>query len=206
MDSSMLRNRPTILIVDDEAINIAILTEALKDQYRMLAAKSGEIALTIAGSEVVDLILLDILMPNLDGYEVCKKLKEDQKTQNIPIIFTTAVNEIEGGAKAFQAGAVDFLQKPLNQIVVRARVELHMKLHSTMQELKDALTEVKQLSGLLPICSYCKKIRDDSGYWSQIEQYISKHSDAQFSHSICKDCANEHYPDMDLYDDNEPQG
>ena len=201
----MESNRQTILVVDDEGINIGLLTEAFKEEYRVLAAKNGEMALKVAGSDKVDLILLDIIMPGIDGYEVCKRLKEDLNTKNIPIIFTTGVNEIEGCVKAFQAGAVDFIQKPLNPVVVKARVVLHLKLQKTMQELKDALDEVKTLSGLLPICSYCKKIRDDKGYWNQIEEYISHNSDAEFSHSICRDCADIHYPDMNLYDDKDTQ-
>jgi hypothetical protein len=72
-------------------------------------------------------------------------------------------------------------------------------------ELKKALSEIKQLRGILPICSYCKKIRDDKGYWKQIESYIREHSDAEFSHGICRDCAKEHYPELDIYDEDESQ-
>ena len=80
---------------------------------------------------------------------------------------------------------------------------LEEKVDERTRHLQDALEEVKTLSGLLPICSYCKKIRDDKGYWNQIESYISEKSDAEFSHSICQECAKEHYPDMDLYGDDE---
>jgi len=191
-----------ILIVDDERLNIKLLTELLRSKYKIMAAKNGEQALKAARGDVTpDLILLDIMMPGIDGYEVCKRLKADEKTKHIPVIFVTAVTETQDAAKGFQAGAVDFIQKPLNLVMAKARVELHIKLHKTMAELKEALSQVKKLSGLLPICMHCKKIRDDKGYWNQIEAYIDNHSEAQFSHSICNECAEKHYPDLDIYDE-----
>ncbi|WP_320040399.1 response regulator [uncultured Desulfobacter sp.] len=191
-----------ILIVDDERLNIKLLTELLRDKYKIMAAKNGEQALKAArGNVPPDLILLDIMMPGIDGYEVCKRLKADEKTKHIPVIFVTAVTETQDAARGFQAGAVDFIQKPLNLVMAKARVDLHIKLHKTMDELKEALSQVKKLSGLLPICMHCKKIRDDKGYWNQIEAYIDNHSEAQFSHSICNECAEKHYPGMDIYDE-----
>jgi len=191
-----------ILIVDDEQQNIKVLTELLRNDYKIMASKTGEQALiAVFGPNPPDLILLDIIMPDMDGYEVCRRLKENQRTKNIPVIFVTAITELEDAAKGFQIGAVDFIEKPLNPIIVKARVDLHMKLHQTIQNLKEALSQVKKLSGLLPICMHCKKIRDDNGYWSQVEAYIGNNSEAQFSHSICQECAKKYYPDMDIYDD-----
>lgn len=197
-----MEEKPRILIVDDERFNILTLTELLHDDYKIMAAKDGEQALAAVQREILpDLILLDIMMPGINGYEVCKRLKANERTKPIPVIFVTAVSEIEDAARGFQAGAVDFIQKPLDLVMAKARVDLHIKLHKTMQELNEALSQVKTLSGFLPICMHCKKIRDDSGYWNQIESYIRKHSEAQFSHSICKECAQKHYPDMmDLYE------
>ena len=80
-------------------------------------------------------------------------------------------------------------------------IEKDLELLCQTQELKKSLSRIKQLSGLLPICMHCKKIRDDKGYWNQIEAYIQKHSKAEFSHSICKECAKQYYPDMDIYED-----
>jgi response regulator RpfG family c-di-GMP phosphodiesterase len=194
--------KPHILIVDDERFNIKTLTELLREDYKIMAAKTGEQALkTVRGEILPDLILLDIMMPGIDGYEVCEKLKANERTRNIPVIFVTAVTEIEDAARGFQAGAVDFIEKPLNPVMVKARVDLHIKLHKTMKDLKEALSQVRKLSGLLPICTHCKKIRDDDGYWNQIEVYIENQSEAQFSHGICKECAEKYYPDLDLYDD-----
>jgi len=202
MNGEKMEKKSCILIVDDERQNIKLLTELLRNNYKIMAAKNGEQALKAAqGNSVPDLILLDIMMPGIDGYEVCKRLKANEITKHIPVIFVTAVTETQDAARGFQAGAVDFIQKPLNPVMAKARVDLHIKLHKTMAELKEALFQVKKLSGLLPICMYCKKIRDDTGYWNQIEAYIDNHSEAQFSHSICNECFEKHYPDMDIDDE-----
>jgi DNA-binding response OmpR family regulator len=174
-----------------------MLTQILRDDYRIMAAKTGDQALkAVQGDILPDLILLDIMMPGIDGYEVCRQLKQHDKIQDIPVIFVTAVTEMEDAARGFDVGAVDFIQKPLNPVMVKARVALHLKLHQTVRELKSALSEVKKLSGLLPICIYCKKVRDDSGYWNKIEEYIHEHSDAKFSHGICQECMETHYSEF----------
>ena len=179
-----------ILIVDDEQQNIKVLAKLLWNDYKIMASRTGEQALSVVfGPNPPDLILLDIMMPDMDGYEVCRRLKENQRTKNIPVIFVTAITELEDAAKGFQIGAVDFIEKPLNPIIVKARVDLYIKLYQTIHGLKEALSQVKKLSGLLPICMHCKKIRDDNGYWSQVEDYLGNNSEAQFRHCICQECA-----------------
>ena len=186
-----------ILIVDDVPENIRMLIEILKDDHEIIPATSGEDALKKARLEPMpDLILLDIVMPGIDGYEVCKTLKEDEKTSNITVIFLTAISEAMDDAKAFDIGAVDFITKPFNPATVKARIKTQLKLKNTIDELKRALLEVKELSRLLPICASCKKIRDDKGYWNQIEKYLQEHSDITFSHSICPDCVVKLYPGL----------
>jgi PleD family two-component response regulator len=186
-----------ILIVDDVPENIRMLIEILKDDHEIIPATSGEDALRKARLEPMpDLILLDIVMPGIDGYEVCKTLKEDEKTSNITVIFLTAISEVMDDAKAFDIGAVDFITKPFNPATVKARIKTQLKLKNTIDELKRALVEVKELSRLLPICASCKKIRDDKGYWNQIEKYLQEHSDITFSHSICPDCVVKLYPGL----------
>ncbi len=188
-------DRAKILIVDDQPENIRMLMELLKGEYATVPATHGEAALKkAADSPLPDLILLDIMMPELDGYEVCSRLKGHPVTEHIPIIFITAISEAMDAAKAFDLGAVDYITKPFNPATVKARVKTHIQLSHTMKELKEALSKVKQLSGLLPICSHCKKIRDDKGYWKQIEVYIDQHSEASFSHGLCPECAKELYP------------
>lgn len=190
-------NRPTILIVDDLPENIRMLMELLKDDYATIPAIGGEAALEKAKAEPKpDLILLDILMPDIDGYEVCRHLKDDPELKPIPVIFVSAISEAMDAAKAFDLGAVDYVMKPFNPATVKARVKTHIQLSQTMRDLKDALSKVKTLSGMLPICANCKKVRDDKGYWEQIEVYIDQHSDAKFSHSICPECTEVLYPNV----------
>ncbi len=121
-----------ILIVDDEKSYIDLLAGILSDNYSIVIAKSGEQALRRLRSEnLPDLILLDIMMPGIDGYEVCRRLKDDQKTRHIPILFITALSEIDEEAKGIALGAVDFITKPINPSIVRARVktQIDLKLH-----------------------------------------------------------------------------
>ncbi len=191
-----------ILIVDDEPLNIKIAAKVLQKQgYSTLEANNGFKALAIAETESPDLILLDIMMPEMDGFEVCEKLADQEITRDIPVIFLTAVSDRESLLNAFHKGGKDYIRKPFHSEELLARVKTHVDLKFAIQkqkelilELQNALHEIKQLSGLLPICSHCKKIRNDKGYWLNVEKYVSDHSDAQFSHSICPDCMREHFP------------
>lgn len=189
--------KPIIMIVDDAAENLRILIELLKDDYQLIPLKSGKIALEkLAEDPLPDLVLLDIVMPEMDGYELCTRLKVDPRTREIPVIFITAVSEAMDDAKAFEIGAVDYVPKPFNPLTVKARVNTHIKLHRTVKELQDAMKDIRTLSGFIPICASCKKIRDDKGFWSQVEIYIQDRSDAQFSHGICPDCLDTIYPKL----------
>ena len=198
------QNKPRILIVDDMPENIRILIELLGSEYATIPATSGAAALKKAQKEPLpDLILLDIMMPEMDGYDVCRGLKENDLTREIPVIFITAVSEVMDEAKAFKVGAVDYVTKPFHPATIAARVKTHLALSRHIKELSQALETVKTLSGLIPICAGCKKIRDDQGYWKQVESYICEHTNARFSHGICPDCAQADYPDFNLYDNDE---
>ena len=140
-------NKNTILIVDDTAANIRVLAGILSKEYEILIATSGKDALHLLETEKVDLILLDIMMPIMDGYEVCKTLKENSKTSKIPVIFVTALDSTDAEIKGLHLGAVDFITKPFNNIVVQARVRTHIKLYEQsilLEELakKDGLTGI----------------------------------------------------------------
>jgi response regulator RpfG family c-di-GMP phosphodiesterase len=186
-----------VLIVDDERSNIHILAELLNPICKTLVAKDGEQALGRALSDQPpDLILLDIQMPEMDGYEVCRSLKAHPKGQDIPVIFVTCMAEAEDEAKGFALGAVDYITKPFNPHLVLARVKTHLQLKQKSDLLVQALEEIKTLRGILPICSYCKKIRDDKGAWQQVEVYLKRHSDADFSHGICPDCYQKYFPEL----------
>jgi CheY-like chemotaxis protein len=130
-------HKKTILIVDDNPQSIDIMGEILKPHYRRQVARSGEKALAIAASDLQpDLILLDVMMPGLDGYEVCRRLKADEKTKNIPVIFITAKNEIEDEAKGLEIGAVDYITKPVIPPILLARVKTHLELKKAREDLE----------------------------------------------------------------------
>jgi putative two-component system response regulator len=132
--------KQTILVVDDTPDNITLITSLLRDLYRVKIATNGKKALQIAfSSEPPDLILLDIMMPEMDGYEVCRHLKGDSQTAEIPVIFLTAKAEIEDELKGFELGAVDYITKPISPPVVLARVRTHLKLKRVTDYLKSKL-------------------------------------------------------------------
>lgn len=138
----------SILIVDDEEINIDILVEALGDTYELSVAMDGESALEAIADQAPDLVLLDIMMPGMDGYEVCQKLKAGKKTSNIPIIFVTVMTEESGELKGFASGAVDYITKPLSPPRVLARVRTHLALHAAQKKLKHQNQELRETARL----------------------------------------------------------
>ncbi len=190
------REKDLVLIVEDNQRNIMVLGSILDSSgYDTAVALDGEEALRFVEKETPDLILLDIVMPGMDGYEVCRSLKKDSQTMDIPVIFLTAKREIDDLVKAFEVGGVDFITKPYNSTELLVRVKTHM-------DLKKARDEIKKLKGIIPICCNCKKIRNDSGYWEQVETYIENHSNAEFTHGICPDCTEKLYGDL-LHDEEE---
>ena len=201
MDELDLIERATLLVVDDMPENLALMSSLLKDNYKVKVANGGEKALKIAASDSPPrLILLDIMMPGMDGYEVCRRLKENEGTKDIPVIFITSKSDTEGEAKGFVLGAVDYITKPFVHQIVLARVRTHLQLKRKTDLLEQALKEIKTLRGIVPICANCKKIRDDEGYWSQVEVYVQNHTEAKFSHGICPGCAKKLYPEFNLGD------
>jgi DNA-binding response OmpR family regulator len=197
--------------------NLKILMSMLLEQgHQVRPAINGQVALTAIQEATPDLILLDIAMPGLDGYEICRYLKANERTCDIPIIFISARDETEDKIKAFSMGGIDYITKPFHVEEVLTRVNTHLtlrRLQKNLQEknaqleeknkqlqeknaeLQEALDNIKTLKGLIPICSNCKKIRDDEGYWQDVAVYIRDHSEAEFSHGICPDCIKELYPE-----------
>ena len=130
--------KQTLLVVDDGPDNLALMNGLLKDLYRVRVANSGGRALKIASTlPLPDLILLDIMMPNMDGYEVCRRLKADPVTADIPVIFLTAKAEVEDEQKGFDVGCVDYITKPISPPIVLARVKTHLLLKGARDFLKD---------------------------------------------------------------------
>jgi len=184
-----------VLIAEDDPVSRRILERLLRKWgYEVLVTTDGDEAwVALQSAEAPDLALLDIMMPRMDGLEICRRLRTlNRRTY---VILVTAKHGAQEIVKGIEAGADDYLTKPYDPDELRARVlvgvriiDLQTALAGRVVELERALAEVKQLHGILPICSYCRKIRDNSDYWQTVEQYLATHSEAKFSHGICPLC------------------
>ena len=189
-------NAGDILIVDDVPEDLTILRKMLEEQnYRVRPAINGEIALRSVSYSPPEIILLDIRMPEMDGYEFCQRLKAGENTDSIPVIFISALAELNDKVRAFSLGGVDYITKPFQDKEVLARVKTHLanrrlqqRLEKENDTLQKALDEIKTLQEIIPICAWCKMIRDDEGFWQQVEDYFFERSDVKFSHGMCPDC------------------
>ena len=144
--SHMDDSRPTLLLVDDEPNNLQVLRHILQEHYRLLFARDGDKALQLARSEVVDLILLDVMMPGMTGLEACRQLKQDPATATVPVIFVTALNDSKDEAEGFAAGGVDYITKPVSPPIVQARVRTHLSL-VRVEELVETRLQIIQRLG-----------------------------------------------------------
>ena len=141
------------------------------------------------------LAILDWMMPGLDGVEICRRVRATTPRKPPYLILLTARGSTADVVVGLQAGADDYVTKPFERDELKARVqagarivELQEALATRVIELEEALSRVKLLQGLLPICAYCKRVRNDGDYWQQVESYVSEHSEARFSHGICPEC------------------
>jgi phosphoserine phosphatase RsbU/P len=186
-----------VLIADDDVVTRRLLETTLKEWgYEVCAAPDGAEALRILEGEArPEITLLDWQMPEKDGPEVCRIIRARPDKLPVYIILLTSRGGRPNIVQGLRAGADDYITKPFDRDELRARlevgrrvVELQRSLAARVQQLEDAMARVKQLQGLVPICSYCKKIRNDKNFWQQLDAYVSEHSEAQFSHGICPDC------------------
>ncbi|KPA14745.1 response regulator receiver sensor signal transduction histidine kinase [Candidatus Magnetomorum sp. HK-1] len=183
---------PKILIVDDEPLNIDLLRETLKSKYRLIVATKGEQAVTLATSKQPDLILMDIMMPVMDGYETCEKIKDNPETSHIPVIFVSALNEVEDKGIGYDMGGNDYITKPFEMSDVLACIETHLKLTRLTKRIKELETESskKTISDNL-----VKKIADLNTsingntqiiklFWSSLEPIIKNHASLDIPKNI----------------------
>jgi DNA-binding response OmpR family regulator len=189
-----------VLVADDHDVNRKLLRTILAAEgYNVVEARNGREALTILQQATDSIVgLVDWEMPELEGIEVCRQARASSSDKPLFLILVTVRDSKQDVVAGLLAGANDYVTKPFDKTELLARVkvgsqmvQLQQTLTERVEELKEALINVKQLSGLLPICSYCKKIRDDQNYWTQVESYVGKHSEAKFSHSICPECYEE---------------
>lgn len=194
-----MKQKINILIVEDSTDDFFLLNEALLSS-RELDAKifhEGrlESAISVAKNEVIDAAVIDLSLP--DSFGLATFISFHAKHPGIPAIIVTATKDHDLALKAIQNGAQDYVFKGEPSATAIIRTILYaIERQRLMTELKSALEHVKLLQGLLPICAACKKIRDDKGYWNNIESYLSKHLETTFSHTICDDCMKKLYPEF----------
>ena len=247
---SNLKNMDTsemeILIVEDSPTQALKLQQFLEDNnYRVSVALNGVEALSYLQECTPKLIISDIVMPEMDGYELCRKIKSHDRLKSIPTVLLTTLSEPEDIVNGLACGADNFVTKPYDENLLLSRIQyilanqklrqnpcsgmgievffagnkffinsdrlqildlLFSTYENTLQqkrelervnkELQDALDNIKELEGIVPICAHCKKIRDSGDEWQKLEAYIEKHSEAQFSHGICPDCMEQLYPEF----------
>jgi len=185
-----------ILIAEDDPVSRCILEVTLaKWGFEVISTCDGHHAFEELQSQEPAIAVLDWMMPGLDGAEVCRRAKAISTATPTYLILLTAKSEKGDIVEGLDAGADDYITKPFNRVELKARIKvgarvtvLQRSLADRIVQLEAALARVKQLQGLLPICSYCKMVRDEQDYWQQVDSYISKHSDVAFSHSICPPC------------------
>jgi sigma-B regulation protein RsbU (phosphoserine phosphatase) len=189
-----------ILVAEDDAVTRKVLAATLERLgWEVTTASDGTAAWdtleTLGGKSAPELVLLDWMMPGMDGIEICRKLRSTPGFEFLYIILLTSRGEKEDLAMGLMAGANDYITKPFHPIELESRVrvgermvKLQRSLASRVTELEAALAHVQRLQGLLPICSYCKKVRNEANYWEQVDSYLTTHSDVELTHGICPQC------------------
>ncbi len=185
------------LIADDDRATTEILSKTLQQwNIDVTVAHDGNAAWDLLGAgDGPSLAILDWMMPGVDGVELCHRIRDDSSLAHMYVILLTGRDSRADIVAGLDAGAHDYVVKPFDVEELRARINvgirvltLQERLAERVAELQAALKNVKQLSGLLPICSYCKRIRSDQNYWEQVDRYVAQHSEAEFSHGICPEC------------------
>jgi CheY-like chemotaxis protein len=193
-----------VLVTDDHADMLALEAGLLEEAgYEVLEARSGRECLALARAHHPDIVLLDVVLPDMSGVAVCKRIKGDQDLRSTLVMLVSGVRvSSEYQADGLNVGADGYMTKPISNKEFLARVHALARIgqvedalrnkeaeqQKLISELQAALAEIKTLKGFIPICASCKNIRDDEGYWDRVEAYISKHTDAVFTHGICPQC------------------
>lgn len=185
-----------LIVEDDRATSLMLSTLITSWGFDVVSVGDGRRALEAFNRESgPQLVLLDWMLPDMDGLEICRKIRPSGTAAPSYIILLTSKNGPTDLIAGLDAGADEYLVKPINPEELRARLNAGARILNLQQGLSDkilelevALKNVRMLTGLLPICAYCKSIRDDSNYWHRVEEYVTEHSDAQFSHGICPKC------------------
>ncbi|HTS87528.1 MAG TPA: response regulator [Gemmatimonadales bacterium] len=175
-----------VLVVEDDPISSRVLAAALTSLgHDFQLAEDGQIGWERFAARPPEIVITDWMMPNVDGLELTRRIRARQAERYTWVLMLTALRGRPNYLDGMKAGADDFMSKPID------REELHARLR-VAERILSLQREVKQLEGLLPICAYCKKIRDESDRWSQVEEYVSRRTEAQFTHGICPGCYERH--------------
>ncbi len=244
--SNSQKENSEILVVEDSLTQALQLQNLLEENgYYVTTAGDGRAALILLEKKLPDLVISDILMPEMDGYDLCRMIKGDERWKALPVILLTQLTEAEDIVRGLESGADNFVIKPYEPKLLISQIEYILvnrairenprtemgievffagkkhfinsdriqildllfssyensliqkrKLEKLNKELNEALSTIKTLHGIIPICASCKKIRNDAGAWKQVDAYIAEHTEAQFSHGICPDCAKKLYPNL----------
>ena len=196
-----------ILIAEDNLASQLMLKTIFDDLgHALVVTGDGRTACEIMlKPDAPKLAILDWMMPGMDGVEVCRKIRKKKFSDPAYLIILTMRDKTEDVVKGLKAGANDYIVKPYNVEELQVRVgvgcrvvEMQAIMARQIKELQSAMAHIKTLQGILPMCMYCKKIRDDKQYWQQVEGYISEHTEAHLSHGVCPDCYKKHMqPELD---------
>ena len=179
-----------ILIVEDDKISRMALEVYLKKlSHEVITAEDGRKGLSLFYAENPQIVITDWMMPELNGLELCRHIRSNPASKYTYILLLTALSGKSNYLEGMNAGADDFVTKPIDIAELRARLRV-------AERILNLQAEVKKLEGLLPICTACKKIRDEHGDWAQLEAYITNRSDATFSHGMCPGCMTQYYPEF----------
>lgn len=203
----MTRNMSAVLLIEDDPADAQLIQEILRDEpesaleLRHVDSLGRGLEALAAGG--VDLVLLDLTLPDSTGFETFTRIQA--QAPGTPVIVLTGMDDRDLAIRMVHEGAQDYLVKSLVNYTMLARsirysIERKQSLlekDRLIEQLRDALAKVKTLTGLLPICAACKQIRNDQGYWQQVETYLQQHTSAVFTHSICPRCARRLYPNAD---------
>jgi phosphoserine phosphatase RsbU/P len=201
---SLAAARTRVLVAEDEAVTRLLLTSTLvRFGYEVVAVEDGVRAWDVLSAQnPPHLAVLDWNMPGLDGPQICERLRARQHHGYTYVLLVTAKSSKSDVVMGLSAGADDFVSKPVDPEELRARLrvgerllKLEQSLAEQIRELQAAQEHVKQLQGMIPICMHCKRIRSQESLWEKVETYIEQRSDAKFSHALCQDCLQKHYPE-----------
>jgi DNA-binding response OmpR family regulator len=198
--------RQRVLLAEDEAVTRRLLEAGLiRAGFDPVTVPDGQAAWDeLQRSNAPQLVVLDWNMPGLDGPEVCRRLRALNKATYTYMVLVTARNAKSDVVEGLSAGADDFVSKPVDPDELRARlrtgervVQLEQTLQAKVAELRESADHVAELQGMIPICMHCKRIRNQEQLWEKVETYVERRSSARFSHALCADCLEKHYPDED---------